>query len=92
MEAFGYEFEYWPNEASFTRPMRFGQRKYLYAVRQGSMVTGTAFRLLCGAILEATGLPDEINEGSAQVLVQFFQRAPARCKRAAEREGWKEYA
>jgi hypothetical protein len=91
MESYGYEPMIWPDEDRFEAPIERGQLKYLRAVRESSMTTGKGFRLLCGAILEGYGLPDQINAGSAEVLIDFFKRAPARCKRAAERQGWKDF-
>ena len=89
MICFGYEFDEWPHEPCFERPMRYGQKKYLRAVREGSMTTNAGFLALCYAILEDIGMPRDLNEGSAQVLINWFSKAPARCKREAEREAWR---
>lgn len=96
MTAFDYEFDTYPHEEWFDRPILVGQINYLKAVKEGSMVTGRAFRLLCNAILEDVGLTERmpetgfpaVSQGAAGVLILFFKGASARHRRAAERKAW----
>lgn len=92
MIAFDYEPSTWPQEEYFALPPHRGQMKFLRAVRDNGMMTGRGFRLFCEAVLEAYGLPDEINQGSAIVLIDFIKNAPRNSRREAERTAWREMA
>ena len=91
MTSFEFEPESWPAEKFFELPSHDNQMAYLRAVGRNSMVPPKQFRMLCTAILEGYGLPDEINQGSCIVLIDYFKSAPARSRRAAERHAWGEY-
>lgn len=90
MMSFDYEPGEWPPEYFFQQPATPPQLKFLRACRENAMTTGHGFRLLCGAILEGYGLPDQINKGSASILIDFIKNAPRNSRREAERTAWRE--
>lgn len=88
MRAFGHEPKSWPPEWQFEEFATRNRFRWLKDLRDREHYTGSAFRLVCQAVLHEYGLEWGQSMGHISVLIDFFKYAKSSSVRRAEQQAW----